>query len=824
MPGAEWYFARAVISSLSILASGSEEGQPEKVGRHIKGPIATLLLKEGKLWRWTYHKLVRVGLLLLPRVSYVKRIIIDILLRFGAICGTLHNIFMRYGLIHEEREKWCKNIAAGVIRIYITCGGFWNPYSSFVFAVLTFLGASKIRKCRKQTQQGIMDTMVGDDLDHALGTHMFEPESRSAEPDRVVEETLAYDEVRHLEEQEQKRRHALETLRNKQQRSLLIVLRLAAAQRAAAEAQAMVRTYWRSWQLLRSLYVEERNEAQAWNVRKWRLKQWWYQFDTRFEALTAWVNGRSQPEPRGFSTHLDSTHSGGDSLACLYSRLARALGPCKYKCMWPSLDAQIEDVHRKLQWKESAELAALRSEILCRYWRDCGVARQRMWGRGLWAVLMSSGAIRHSTPPLLQYWTPQPREELRLRSLVPVSVKKQYASVDVVHAIEIRALGHVTATTTLKWGDPMRVRLFGVTVGAGGVMALSPTLDLLRDWLDRSTRDKLAKVVSASVKLLEERRLLEVEPVLTTNERMLRRRVRARTLRFLTEQDLNALEMAVVEAREILPMESERWKRLLLSCQTLPSAVAQECVRRRCGRRTGVWKGMGGGASTPWPEALEIRMELHGRPPPRQALACHVRLRARLLLLQYSSQENKMIKSVATDIIGPDKGLRNQRDDVRKNSAIGSVKLDTGVSSGAIYITSKVHHVPESSTALGYASLPHLLHRHGTASSSPPGSRHRTLSPSLLSHWSRRARRKTRLLLALYIIGAYGIPAYVFCVWIWHLCMQWTNVIQVDERDAVLIERGKGSKAPTLDDVLHSLPEVATKVSKTMGWRDENEC
>jgi len=671
---------------------GVMEGELKNWLGDLKGKLDIKLAEmEQKFGRWPCRAMIGVGASILS-VYYAKHKAKSFLAGIEGVCMKVQKYARKWEIVQgkEGEAGWCEKITSGVFGIYRVYMGPWLLYLWPMIAVLAEWWARGLRRHshqKRQAQQageetgtGVQGTRTGTErLPGGAGRIiLFSFARRSTESDRANEEGVAAAAAR--SEEEERERQQLqdeEKLRGKRQHALLKILRTMAAQRRAADAVAMVDIYSKSWQLLRRLYATERDESKPWSVREKELKESWPIFDAHWETLKAWTDGHILRE-----LPLPSPDAGveGVQLARLYARLARAVASNTDKNhMWPRPSATRQDVKQKTQWCECADLAALRPQVLARYWRDCGFSRQQMWKRGVWMVIMSHPRIRASATARKQNWKPRLRRWQLEHKQVPLwrSPDSGQPDVQILHPIELRSLDVQEAA---PGSEETQVTLFSVDVRWEGILCPSKRPYLLQGWLDGPTEAKLAMAAMVPVRAAEQRRLLEVEPGIGTEERGLRVRLRALVLAFMTSREMDTLETAAAGTTSLTTSIAGPWERLLLSRQAIPAAVAQE--HARCRRAVeGVAEHTErerGAAAAPvlWPNVLEFRLDLHHRPPSLDVIARHSHLAA-LMMVRRQFPSRKAVE-------GTGRGTRETKpapaaaEGIGGGQAIGSV-ADEGI-------------------------------------------------------------------------------------------------------------------------------------------------
>ena len=835
-----------------------------------------LIELEQKLGRWSSRALMGGGVSI-PFVYYVTHMARRLLVGIEGACVRVRTYARNRKIVQgkEGEAGWCEDIKSSghMYRMYM---GPWVLHLRSIIAVLVEWWVRGFRRRREQMRQaqpaaeeaGVSAQEKETKTERLPGgagrMRLFSFARRSTEADQAIEEGVAAAAARaQEEEQEQQQLQEEEILRGKRQHALLKILRTMAAQRCAADAVAMVDIYTKSWQLLRRLYDLERDESKPWSVREKELKHLWLIFDAHWEALTTWTDGWV---PRELSLLTPDASIEGAQLARLYARLARAVHT-DTNYMWPRPSATRQDVKQKTQWSECADLAALRPHILARYWRECGFARQQMWKQGMWAVMMSHPHIRASVIPRKQHWKPRLRRRQLEHQQVPLwRSGPGQPDVQLLHPIELRALDVQEAAPGT--GLETQVTLFSVDVRQEGMLSPSKRPYLLQGWLDGPTKAKLVMAAMVPVRAAEQRRLLEVEPGIGTQQRRLRARLRALVLAFLTSHEMDTLETAAALMTSLTTSMAGSWERLLLSHQAMPPAVVLEQARRhRAGEGVAEHKQHEGATATApvlWPNVLELRLDLHRRPPSLDVIARHSHLAALIMVRQQfpshkvveatgrGTRESKSASATAQgkgggQAIGSvaDEGMRG---DKKGGSAGGGAKAFTSAPEPfVVWRTTpivealpvaardvaamratlpKPTSVPMSTRTSPPPPLPHLQ----CAAPCPPthpgplvAPQQRAVPPGRQVGWIRPPPRGRGVLAGLryllYLVAMYGIPAFVFTVWAWYLYTQWVEEIVAQERaTAARLAAAARAETPTIDDVIRSLPAMGGIKVARMDW------
>lgn len=861
------FLAKAWLSPAAQDWLGVKEGELKDWLGDLKEKLGIEVTEmEQKFGRWSSRTLI--GGVSIPLVYCVKLIARRFLAGIEGVCVTVRvRTYARNWKVVQGKEGevgWCENIKSGVSHMYRVDMGSWMLYIWPMIAMLVEWWARGLRRRREQMKQAqaqpsAEEAGVGaQEKETKAAGHMrlFSFARRITEADRSIEEGVTAAAARAQEgEQERQRLQEEEKLRGKRQHALLKMLRTMAAQRRAADAVAMVDIYTKSWQLLRRLYALERDESKPWSVREKELKHLWPTFDAHWEALTTWTDGFI---PRELSLLSHDASIEGAQLACLYARLARAVyADTNYT--WPRPNATRQDVKPKTQWRECADLAALRPHVLARYWRECGFARQQMWKQGVWAVMMSHPHIRASVTARKQNWKPRLRRRQLEHRQVPLwrSPGPGQPDVQLLHPIELRYLDVREAVPGT--GLENQVTLFSVDVRREGMLSPSKRPHLLQGWLDGPTEAKLIMVAMVPIRAAEQRRLLEVEPGIGTEQR----RLRALVLAFLTNHEMDTLETAAAGTTSLMTSMAGPWERLLLSYQAMPPAVAlEQARRRRAGEGVAEHKQHEGGTATApvlWPNVLELRLDLHRRPPSLDVIARHSHLAALIMIRQQfpslnaverGTRETKPAQATAggSQAIGSvaDEGMRGDN----KGRGVGEgAKAFTSVPEPFVAPRTtpvveappvaardvaaphapppKPSSVPTSTQTSPPPPLPHLQ----CAASCPPmrpgpfvAPQQRAVPPCRQVGWIRPPPRGQGLLAGLryllYLVAMYGIPAYVFTVWAWYLYTQWVEEIVAQER-AMAARQAAAARAetPTIDDGIRSLPAMGGIKVARINWR-----
>lgn len=746
---------------------------------------------------------------------------------------------------------------AGASCIYCVFKGPTIPYLLSMIAMLFKLWMRKFRRRRgRLPQQAAKDTSaVGrteagrlpDGLDHM---RMFSFRRRSEDTyDRNDESDAAFAARAQKEEEERQQLREEEKLRGERQHALLKILRSMAAQRRAVDAMAMVDIYTKSWRILRQLYTLERDESTPWSVREGKLRHLWPIFDVHWQALTAWTNGKVPREP---SLVLCCTHIGSLKMAHLYSRLARALyvknnTGTDYKC--PRPNATRQDVEDKIHWRESADLAALRPHVLARYWRECGLARQQMWIQGIWAVIVSHPTIQTSVTGYMRSWKPRLRRTQLDHRQVPIwkTLDSGQSDIQILHAIELRSLESQIMASGAGQGG--KVTLFSVDMRPQGVLCPSERPYLLNCWLDGATEAKLAMAAMVPIRVAATRSLLEIEPGIGMEERRMRARLRSLVLAFLTDHEMIILETAVAGVMSHFTGIADQRKLFLFSRQAVPLAVALEQARRRGAGVTEHKERKKGNSRTQvlWPNVLELRLDLHHRPPSVDVITRHSHLAAVIMAQHQCHAPKKKTTNTSTRAetqtgaeAGPqyvkqlvesevNEGIRSH---LRSRREGGRVEGGVHVLFTPASLPSIVEYLGVTARNIAQTSLPTLLsarmpiRTQELLASAPPdfqsavpcppahlGAQQRVVRSHPPVGWTpsltfRRALR-AGLLYSLSLVAKYGIPAYVFTIWAWHVYMRWIKDIVANDRAMTSLNpTPPREEAPTIDDIINNLPDI----------------
>jgi len=387
----------------------------------------------------------------------------------------------------------------------------------------------------------------------------------------------------------------------------------------------------------------------------------------------------------------------------------------------------------------------------------------------------------------------------------------------------------------------------------------------LQGWLDGPTEAKLVMAAMVPVRAAEQRRLLEVEPGIGTEQRRLRARLRGLVLAFLTSHEMDVLEISAAGTTSLATSMAGSWERLLLSHQAMPSAVALEQARRR---RTGEsmtehkQRERGTATAPVWPNVLELRLDLHRRPPSLDVIARHSHLAALIMVRQQCPSPKAVERGTRETTSAPataegegggqaieSVAVEGMRGDKKGGSAGGGAKAFMSAPEPFVVRRTtpiveappvaardlaamratlpKPTSVPMSKRTSPPPPLPHLQ----CAAPCPPthpgplvAPQQRAVSLGCQVGWFCPPPRGRGVLAGLryflYLVVMYGIPAYIFTVWAWFLYTQWVEEIVTQERATAVRQAAAAARErPTIDDVIRSLPAMGGIKVARMDWR-----